>query len=189
MLAHAAYCESGGTASVSVALWSPDGTAPKDFGNWERAVAAAPRASDVPQAVYSALAPGGDKVLLSRVPKAHTIGELTSLLEGSADPLAAEFINTRSDKDKGKQTELKAQMGAGGKFKPLLESLAQQVDSTPPFAYPGFPSTQGDGAALVSYLRSIEFLHFPLTSYDENVPPPSSSRATMCADNSSCTMM
>lgn len=189
MLAHAAYCESGGTASISVALWSPDGTPPKDLGDWEGAVAAAPTASDVAQAVHNALAPDGETMLLSRLPKAHTTGELTSLLEGSADPLAAEFITTRSDKDKGKQKELKAQMGAGGKFKPLLDSLAQQVDSTPPFAYPGFPSTQGDGAALMSYLRSIEFLHFPLTSHHGNAPSPSPSRATMCAGDSGCTMM
>lgn len=41
-LAHAAYCASGGTAAVSVALWSPDGKPPKDMSDWNRAASLAP---------------------------------------------------------------------------------------------------------------------------------------------------
>ena len=47
--------------------------------------------------------------LLSKVPKAHTTGELTSLLTGSSDPKAAEFMTAREDKDKAAQKLLKGQ--------------------------------------------------------------------------------
>ena len=162
VLAHAAYCESGGTASVSVALWSPDGTPPGDLDAWQAAVAAAPEPPDTIQAIHAALAPHGGTMLLRRVPKVHTKDELTTLLEGSADPLAAEFIAARSEKDKAKQKELKVQMAPGGRFAPLLSALAEQVASPPPFTYPGFPSGPGESAALAPYLRSSEFLHFEL---------------------------
>ena len=145
-------------------------------------MAAAP--ADVVGAVRAAIAPDGVTMLLSRVPKAHTTGELTSLLEGSADPLAAEFLAARSEKDKAKQKELLVQMAPGGKFAPLLSSLAQKVDSPPPFAYAGFPMAQGGSAAeQVAYLRSIEFLHFPLEA------PESASRIGLCAGINGCIAM
>eukprot|EP01046_Picozoa_sp_COSAG06_P089495 COSAG06_NODE_35872_length_454_cov_1.647887_1_plen_99_part_10 len=77
VLAHAAYCCSGGTASVSIALWSPDGAPPKEMPDWEAAVAAGPTtAAEVAEAVNAALAPSGAAaMLLSTVPKAHTTGE------------------------------------------------------------------------------------------------------------------
>jgi hypothetical protein len=123
-------------------------------------------------------------MLLRRVPKVHTKDELTTLLEGSADPLAAEFIAARSEKDKAKQKELQAQMAPGGKFAALLSSLAQQVDSTPPFAYAGFPMEQGGSAAeQAAYLCSVEFLHFPAGAAG------SASRIGLCAGIDGCTVM
>ena len=141
VLAHAAYRASGGTASVSVALWSPNGSPPKDSPDWQAAVSAAPAPAALLAALQSALAPSGS-ALLSRVPKAHTTGELTALLTGSGDPKAAEFLTVREDKDKAAQNVLKGQV-ADGTWAPLLSSLAAQVDSSPPFTYPGFPSSSG----------------------------------------------
>ena len=163
VLAHAAYCASGGSASVSIALWSPDGSPPKDMGDWEAAAAAAPRAPDIAASIREALAPGGGPVLLSQVPPARTTRELTALLKRSSDPMAAEFLAARSEKDKALQKKLAAEMAAGGKWEALLSSLSAQANSSPPFSYPGFPT----GAAAVrdlvgseGYLCSAEFLHW-----------------------------
>ena len=48
----------------------------------------------------------------ARVPAAHTTAELTSLLQSSADPKAAEFLAIRADKAQAKA--LKAQRPAVG---------------------------------------------------------------------------
>lgn len=182
MLAHAAYCKSGGTASVSVALWSPDGSPPADMGEWEAATEAAPPAAAIEAAVREALLGPSGVLLLRQVPKVHTAWELTALLEGSSDPAAAEFLAARSEKDKTKQKQLKGEMTAG-KWDPLLSSLGVQVDSSPPFNYPNFPMGESDDAmvdvassdALTGrrgYLCLAEFLHFDIES------PPSRSPAT-----------
>ena len=107
-LAHAAYRASGGTATVSVALWSPNGAPPKDMSAWEATAAAVPPGAVLLQALTEALAPGGS-FLMGKVPKAHTTGELTALLTGSSDPKAAEFLVVRDNKDKAAQKVLKSQ--------------------------------------------------------------------------------
>jgi len=85
VLAHAAYCASGGTASVSIALWSPDGTPPSDMAEWQEAAGSAPVGNSVLLTrLREALGPAGQPTLLSRVPKAHTTTELTSLLKAAA---------------------------------------------------------------------------------------------------------
>jgi hypothetical protein len=109
VLAHAAYSASGGTASVAVALWSPDGSPPKDMPDWQAAVAASPAPSALLAALHSALAAPSGVPLLSKAPKAHTTGELTALLTSSDDPKAAEFLTVRDDKDKAAQKVLKGQ--------------------------------------------------------------------------------
>ena len=178
VLAHAAYCCSGGTASVSIALWSPDGAPPKEMPDWEAAVAAGPTtAAEVAEAVSAALAPSGAAaMLLSTVPKAHTTGELTSLLTASdllsADTMAAaaEFLAARNDKDKAAQKQLKAELKPpDGKWVGLMSALLSFVpgDARPPFEYPGFAAavaTTSPPLALVDYMCSAEFLHFELLS-------------------------
>lgn len=85
VLAHTAYRASGGTASVSIALWSPDGQPPADMGDWQAAVAAAPVGnSQLLAKLRAALGPAGKTTLLSRVPKAHTKDELSELLKAAA---------------------------------------------------------------------------------------------------------
>jgi O-acetyl-ADP-ribose deacetylase (regulator of RNase III) len=85
VLAHAAYCASGGTASVSIALWSPDGTPASDMAEWQEAAGSAPVGNSVLLTrLREALGPAGQPTLLSRVPKAHTTTELTSLLKAAA---------------------------------------------------------------------------------------------------------
>ena len=177
VLAHAAYCCSGGTASVSIALWSPDGAPPKEMPDWEAAVAAGPTtAAEVAEAVSAALAPSGAAaMLLSTVPKAHTTGELTSLLTASdllpADTLAAaaEFLAARNDKDKAAQKQLKVDLKPpDGKWVGLMSALLSFVpgDARPPFEYPGFAAAVATSPplALVDYMCSAEFLHFELLS-------------------------
>eukprot|EP01043_Picozoa_sp_COSAG02_P020492 COSAG02_NODE_1013_length_15207_cov_4.700556_10_plen_1218_part_00 len=162
VLAHAAYRASGGTASVSIALWSRDGKRPKNMGDWEAAASAGPPPSRIAESIRKALAPTGGPVLLSQVPPAHTTGELTALLEGSSDPMAAEFLAARAEKEKSQQKALKDEMAAG-KWKPLFSSLAAQVNSSPPFTYGGFPTEHMANRKLVGadgYLCSAEFLHF-----------------------------
>jgi len=170
-LAHAAYCATGGTASVSVALWSPDGSEPKDTGEWRAAAAAAPAPAALGAALRDALAPGGGPLLLSRVPAAHTTDELTELLEKSADPKAAEFLAIRADKEQAKA--LKAQM-ADGTWAPLLSSLGESVAAPPPFAYEACPAMDAGEPALLGFLRSQAFLHFELPCAAEPEPEPSS---------------
>ena len=85
VLAHAAYRASGGSASVSIALWSPDGQAPADMDDWQAAAAAAPVGnSQILAKLRAALGPAGKTTLLSRVPKAHTTDELSELLKAAA---------------------------------------------------------------------------------------------------------
>ena len=182
VLAHAAYCCSGGTASVSIALWSPDGAPPKEMPDWEAAVAAGPTtAAEVAEAVNAALAPSGAAaMLLSTVPKAHTTGELTSLLTASdllsADTMAAaaEFLAARNDKDKAAQKQLKADLKPpDGKWVGLMSALLSFVpgDTRPPFEYPGFAAAvvaTSPPLALVDYMCSAEFLHFELLSDSVN---------------------
>lgn len=185
MLAHAAYRKCGGTASVSVALWSPDGTPPADMGEWEAAAKAAPPAAAIEVAVREALVgmsvvDSANGLLLRQVPKAHTSEELTALLEGSSDPSAAQFLAARSQTDKTKQKELKAEMAAG-KWEPLLSSLGGQVDSSPPFDYPNFPMSSSDDATIGvgsdaltgcgGYLCLAEFLHFDIEGLSSRPPP------------------
>ena len=77
-----------------------------------------------------------------------------------SDPRAAAFLIARAEKDKAKQKVLKTQL-ADGTWQPLLNSLAEKVDSSPPFKYPSCP-VRGGCDALLDYMRSAEFLHFPL---------------------------
>ena len=174
-MAHAAYRESGGMASVSIALWSPDGSCPGDMEAWKAAAAAAPTPPAEMIVREALLGPSvtdsARVVLLSQIPAAHTSDELTALLEASSDPLAAEFLAARNQKDKAKQKELKADMVAG-KWEPLMTSLSAQVDSSPPFSYPNFPmlvvGEEASGCVATplighdGYLCSIEFLHFDI---------------------------
>ena len=164
-LAHAAYRASGGTATVAVVLWSPDGKPPKDTNDWNDAASAAPagrKNNALLAALREALSPNGSPTL-AKVPKAHTTGEMTALLEGAreGDPRAADFLAARAEKDKAKQKALKKQL-ADGTWQPLLSSLAEKVDSSPPFKYPSCPSGGGCDA-LLEFMRSAEFLHFPVS--------------------------
>ena len=164
-LAHAAYRASGGTATVAVALWSANGKPPKDMPAWNDAASAAPagrKNAALLAALRAALAPTGS-LMLANVPKAHTSGEMTSLLEAAqaSDPRATDFLKARAEKDKAKQKELKKQL-ADGTWQPLLSSLAQKVDSSPPFKYPSCP-IGGGCDALLEFMRSTEFLHFSVS--------------------------
>jgi hypothetical protein len=115
-------------------------------------------------------------MLLSTVPKAHTTGELTSLLTASdllpADTMAAaaEFLAARNDKDKAAQKQLKADLKPpDGKWVGLMSALLSFVpgDARPPFEYPGFAAAAAATSpplALVDYMCSAEFLHFELLS-------------------------
>ena len=119
-------------------------------------------------------------MLLSQVPPAHTTGELTALLESSSDPMAAEFLAARAEKDKALQKKLKAEMAAGGKWEVLLSSLSAQTNSSPPFRYPGFPTAAAAGRDLVGsdgYLCSAEFLHFEQGAPTASVGPAEASGA------------
>eukprot|EP01043_Picozoa_sp_COSAG02_P023401 COSAG02_NODE_1249_length_13624_cov_4.621600_3_plen_1209_part_00 len=172
VLAHGAYCASGGTASVSIALWSRDGSRPKDMDEWEAAATTAPPPSEIAESICKALAPGGGPVLLSQVPPAHTTEELTALLESSSDPMAADFLAARAEKEKAQQKKLKDEMAAG-KWSPLFSSLAAQVDSSPPFSYRGFPTGDMANRKLIGdggYLCSAEFLHFELNLLSAPAP-------------------
>jgi len=91
-LAHAAYRATGGGAAVSVALWSPDGQAPKDMSDWEAVVAAAPTDPTSLAAALSDVLLSDGSLLLSAVPPAHTTGEMTALLEEMASADAAESV-------------------------------------------------------------------------------------------------
>ncbi len=142
VLAHTAYRASGGSASVSIALWSPDGQPPSDMAEWQAAAAAAPVGnSQLLADLRAALGPAGQATLLSRLPTAHTTWELTELLkvaatggskstaagggtEASGEPdekdqqaeqlalMANDFLAARKDKDKAQQKKLKKQLGA-----------------------------------------------------------------------------
>ena len=139
VLAHTAYRASGGSASVSIALWTPDGQPPPTMAKWQAAAAAAPVGnSQLLAALRAALGPAGQATLLSRLPPAHTTGELTELLKAAAmggskpaapggndtggEPhekgqqaeqvalMAKDFLAAR--KDKAQQKKLKKQLGA-----------------------------------------------------------------------------
>jgi hypothetical protein len=151
---------------------------------WEAAAEAAPPAAvteaDVREALRPSVVDSASGLLLRQVPKVHTSGELTALLEGSSDPAAAQFLGARSQKDKAKQKELTTDMAAG-KWEPLLRSLGAQVDSSPPFDYPNFPMGSRDDATVGAasnaltgcggYLCSAEFLHFDIESPTSRCPP------------------
>lgn len=140
VLAHTAYRASGGSASVSIALWTPDGQPPPTMAKWQAAAAAAPVGnSQLLAALRAALGPAGQATLLSRLPPAHTTGELTELLKAAAmggskpaapggndtggEPhekgqqaeqvalMAKDFLAARKDKDKAQQKKLKKQLG------------------------------------------------------------------------------
>jgi hypothetical protein len=173
VLAHAAYRLTGGTASVSIALWSPDGEPPQETQDWQYAVSAGPAADDA-SAVDSALllallTPDGKGMLLGGVPAAHTTDEMTKLLEDSNDPQAAEFLSARADKDNGNQKALKTQLADGTTWAPLLNKLAAQVrepDSDGPFRY-----SEWEGASsLLGFMCTDAFLHLDRIAWAK--PPP-----------------
>ena len=107
----------------------------------------------------------------------HTANELTSFLEGSTDPRAAEFLTLRQAKEKDQKKALQKQLDEGH-WRPLFATLvreatcAGQLIDTPQFKYPGMagsllfvlalPSVvaTGQGAELLRYLTTPEFLHF-----------------------------
>ena len=175
VLAHAAYRLTGGTASISIALWSPDGAPPQEMQDWRDAVTAGPAPDDA-SAVDSALllallTPDGKGMLLGGVPAAHTTDEMTELLEGSSDPQAAAFLSARADKDKANQKALNTQLADGATWAPLLQKLAAQVREKQPESGGPFRYSEWEGASsLLGFMCTDAFLHLDRIAWAK--PPP-----------------
>ena len=96
VLAYDAYVASGGPAEVSMVLWSPDGSEPKDMQEWKDAANDSPP-EFLDKRLCAALIKD-ESLLLSNIPPARTTHELTTLLKESTDPKAQEFLEKCQDK-------------------------------------------------------------------------------------------
>jgi hypothetical protein len=134
VLAYQAYVATGGTARVSMVLWSPDGSAPKGKPEWDAAIDAGlgrgvPDGLEALEVELTAAFVKDGCLLLSHVPCARTTDELTSLLiaKASSDPMAAEFLGLREDAVKRKA--LDADLATGQRWGVLIADLLAQVGS------------------------------------------------------------
>ena len=132
VLAYQAYVATGGTARVSMVLWSPEGSPPDGKPEWDAAIDAGlgwgvPDGLDALEAELTAAFVKDGCLLLARVPSARTSDELTSLLKekASSDLLAAEFLWLREDGAKRKA--LDAELASGQRWCVLIASLLAQV--------------------------------------------------------------
>ena len=153
MLAYNAYVASGGTAEVSMVLWSPDGTEAKDHPDWD-AVISGSKPEDLNAALTKSMVNEDGSLVLRNIPIAQTSPEMTRLLEASEHAKAKEFLERRADKVQAKDLDRELQDDA--LWGDLISDLLAKTERRAPFSYPNFSSK----IALLQYMCTREFLHF-----------------------------